>query len=181
MNKETESELIRNLTGQIESELQDGTAIWGHGTLSREQADNILAEGILANPAYGLSEIAFPITDSTITKGENANHIVEQALNWPHKDAKFLVLVNFPPGITSMMKLKEFVNINGHERTHIPTRFLRGYIDAMNLSFVKNPNFQKDAPPTDLSIPAASPAGRKTFTKVTIPKPSETGSADDVW
>ncbi len=182
MHTETNPELKNNLIKEIEAELQDKTAVWGHGTTTKEQADSILEEGVLASPLHGLSEIASPLTDSEKSISENANYIVDEALHWPHKNAPFVILVNFPQGITSMLKLKEIIKIKDQERTRIPSRFLRGYIDSLNLTFVRNPKFEKDAHPTDYSFPIVKHGNKPIDDIPKTPIPSQgSGAPDEVW
>ena len=143
-----ETELQKQLLENIELKfLIEGHSVWGHGTPTKELADDILTKGIVVNPAYSLTEIGIPLTDSIKSNGENAQAVFNSAMSWPHKGHKFIVIIEIPDGLRKS-QLTEIVTINGRDRTRLPSRFIKGYIDALNLSIVENPQFQQKAPAT---------------------------------
>lgn len=156
--------------------------IWGHGTLASSVGDKILVEGIDSNPGYDLFNIATPLSSNELTASENISHILKESYEWKHKNAKFIVLLAVPFGIRPN-NVVERIEKEGKDRTHLPSRFIIGYIDAQNKTFIQNPNFIANANPTEGLI---KPVALKVTSQLERPAPnvsvqSEDGDIDDVW
>src|SRR6185295_7683217 len=125
MNNETE--LKNQLIESIEQKLLiENHSAWGHGTPTKELADDILKNGVIVNPAYSLTEIGVPLTDSTKKNSDNAQAIFNSAMAWPHKNHKFVVIIEIPHGLRKS-QITETITIEGKERTRLPNRFIKGY------------------------------------------------------
>jgi hypothetical protein len=175
-----ENELKNKLLQNIEQELIiEGHSAWGHGTPTKELADKILKNGIVVNPAYSLTEIGVPLTDSTKSNNENAQGVLNSALSWPHKGHKFIVIIEIPHGLRKQ-QLTETVTVDGRERTRLPNRFIKGYIDVLDLLVVENPQFQLNAHATENEVPIAMPPSRENGAPPPLPSVSE-NSGEDIW
>lgn len=143
LQDEKKSELVKILLNEVDF---TGCAIWGHGTTDRAIAEKILEEGILVNPGYSLTEIASPMT-SAETSEMKAEEVIDQAYAWKHKRAKYVVLISIPDG-ARMNNVVESATKDGKNRTHLPPRFIRGYVNALDGVFISNPSFEKNSEPT---------------------------------
>lgn len=185
MNPEIENEIRKELVKQIEEEVTlDKNPVWGHGTTSAETAEKILEEGIVVSKNFGIQEMAYPITDNSKSPEENANNIVERSLTWQHKDSKFLVLISIPETINRKEELTEDIALDtGQEKRRLPARFIKGYIDALNLKFVSNPKYEANGEPTKQELISTELPKPKQGAKIEIPQAaeSESGNTGDVW
>lgn len=139
-----ESEIINNLIGTLAEriDLKD-KSIWGHGTSVKEIARDILNQGIIVSRNYGLQEIAIPLTDHEKSDEENIENIINQSLNWKHRNSKFIVLISLPHGFKKENIIEEIIK-DGQEKAHLPSRYILGYLDAVNMGYVKNGKFEKN-------------------------------------
>lgn len=173
-------------TGQLTKELAEQLpwgdhAIWGHGTASAEVAEKILQEGIRASRNFTLLEIATPVgSGSEDPADKNAEALVDQSLHWPHKSAKQIVLLGIPNGYRET-QVREDIQDESGEHVVIPPRFIAGYIDALNLKFVSNPEFEVNAAPTTEQTQQTERIRQRTG-PVVIPTPLETDVPDsEIW
>ncbi len=175
-----EAEMKNGLLQDIEKRLLiEGHSVWGHGTPVKELADDILKNGIIVNPAYSLTEMAIPLTDSTKGKNENAQEIFNKSMSWPHKEHKFVVVIEIPNGLRKQ-QLTETINVNGKNRTRLPSRFIKGYIDALNLSVVENPGFKPNAEATINETPVVMPPSGEGGPPPPVPSASG-NKIEDIW
>lgn len=171
-----------SLVTEIEREVISlGCSIWGHGTSSREIAEKILKEGILASPNYSLTEIASPVNTVSKPPHEQAQELVDFTSAWPHRDATAVVLIALPDGFRPHQIVEE-IDSEGRIQHRVPERFLVGLLDASTLEFIKNPRFEQFPQPTTVN-PSEFPQGirwnRKANSHVT---PTEVGDSDpDSW
>jgi len=167
----------------MEKVLIDGHTVWGHGTTDKQIADAILDSGIVVNPGYGLLEIATPLSSSDRSKNDNAQTILNSVNNWGHKNSKFVVMVEMPNGYRKEQLTESSVDErSGRERTRLPSRFIKGYVDVLNFSFIENPKFEVKAAPTAVPAPAGIRAGKL---EQIVPLPTtahdSADAAEDVW
>jgi hypothetical protein len=180
---EFSSELQTNLLREIERKiLLANHVVWGHGALTKEQADNILQKGITGNIAYGLTEMAIPLSSSEKTDEENSNAILGQVNHWPHKDAKYVVLIEIPFGLYRSQITEIFFDTeHGRERSRIPNRFIKGYIDVLNNKLVENLAFQPNAQPTLSTKPDLNTHFRGEDDDLPPPIPTVSDTGEDIW
>lgn len=131
--------------------------VLGHGTLSRESAESIFKTGVKSTNR-NLYETAVPL--SGLAQDEDAvaknKDLIE---HWPHRNAKYVVIlgVTHPseednPGYHYMQSIvqpdPEKVDDGYYQNTGvIPNRFVAGYFDTTNDTFVRNPEFDSHYDP----------------------------------
>ena len=162
--------------------LIDGHVVWGHGTSSKELADRILENGITGNEAYGLMEMAIPLSDPDKTKSDNSQLIVNSLNNWPHKNCKYVIIVEIPQGHRAAQVTETFFDEKlERERSRLPSRFVKGYVNVSNYKLVENSLFQENAAPTITQTEKGLPTQQtKVGTHPPIPSVGE-NIEQDVW
>ena len=157
----------------------------GHGT-NKDQAEKILQNG-LESATDELSETVIPLDEKEET--------FKTILNWPHRNYKSIVIVMIPNPNQNQGGLSYFNNvfdelpenkkvdsIAGREfdkQFFISPKFIKGYINVENLSFVNNPLYDENAEVVIKEKPGLSPKIQKD---IAIPKPQEKKDSDpDVW
>ncbi|MEO8582101.1 MAG: hypothetical protein ABI425_06040 [Patescibacteria group bacterium] len=185
--KKQEKSLKPELSTQLEKTLSLADhVIWGHGTLSELSASSILDQGISGNPNYDLFNIATPLTSNEKSDAENIDYILQQVQDWPHKNAKYVVLLAIPYGIKPNNVVERTLDEKKGERSSIPMRFIVGYIDVDKQTFIKNPLFISNAEPTrGLIQQKSSPLLDRSAIQKTQVIQTETQSViegtDDIW
>lgn len=143
MSQEQNEDLIKKeaLKGELKNKLPlKDHVICGHGTLDKATAEKILREGIVVHGGYDFFNIAIPLTDQEDSDTGNVNKIVNEAFNWRHKNAKYVVLIAIPFGFRRD-EVTELITIDEKDRTRIPQRFIVGFIDANEGKFIVNEKF----------------------------------------
>ena len=164
--------------------LVEGHSVWGHGTSTPELAESILKEGITGNPAYGLLEMAIPLTEGDNSAAKNSHSILNSITNWPHKNCKYVVMVEVPDTYRKDQLVEEYFDEEKKSyRSRLPSRFIKGYVDSLNLKFIENPLFKENAEPTlDQTQKVLPLRKQKDIESVSIPIPtSSKNNVDDVW
>lgn len=122
--------------------------IWGHGTLADISARAILEEGISGNQNYDLYQMATPLSSSEKSADENIHYIIEQSQNWPHRKARYVVLLAVPHGVKPNNAVERTEDETRGPRATVPRRFIIGYIDSETNTFIRSRFFTPNAAPT---------------------------------
>jgi hypothetical protein len=116
-------------------------SIAAHGT-SIESAEKILKEGLRAKSG-NLDETAVPLLDHSKTFDEQSAGLVNDLLNWKHRNSPAVVIVVIPnPGIDEAGGLRYFNSFlryapKGGTDYVIPPEYVLGYVNARTKEFVK--------------------------------------------
>jgi hypothetical protein len=134
----------------LERLINDKIYLLGHGTVEQKSAEGALKDGLqtrhtdLFSTANGLSTLA----DDPNAFEENKTAIE----HWPHLDAKYVVTIGIERlegdhiphrrYLQSILQPKARGEDKAYEaRSVIDRRFIAGYFDATNNTFVNNPSF----------------------------------------
>jgi hypothetical protein len=186
---ETEKHPPEETIAQLFTEhcMEPGHGVGGHGTPDRVTAEKILAEGIQVNPNYMLGNIAAALPlDST--------EAAKEICHWQHKSSKFIVILSIPDTLRERQLIERIWDEqkNNH-RAKIAPRFIKGYFDVEQQTFVQNPLYESAPAPVEVidHIAARELEDRKEMKRLMadpqpdppIPMPSGDNNipADEIW
>jgi len=153
---------------------------YGHGTRI-EAAEQILREGLQAKQAPNLDTTAYGL--------ENTNEGLNKIINWPHLDAKAIIVVMLPKnmershgGMGFDKHLWEDSN-NELNPYRLPPKFIKGYIDVKNRKLILNPAFEEspDMPEPKIYKSAFEGRPKKAEGQIEIPTLNTNSSDQEIW
>lgn len=126
-----------------------------HGTISKENAEKILQEGIVTMHAYDLGRTCQALP-------ENSDQAAEILTKYEHRQPlKYIVVVSYKAGIRDHQVIEEDVpelvaksepgSESYNQYVHrIPVQFIKGYFDVEAGEFIRNPSYNSSADPVTL-------------------------------
>lgn len=109
----------------------------GHGTVTAETAASILEDGIFMSKHFELTETVVPLSKDV----QKLQLAVE---NWKHKFAQYIVILEIPDSYKpyDIMERGSYKKFHSGEMSHIPSRFVKGYLDIAKKTFIPNSRFE---------------------------------------
>jgi len=146
-NDISEQVIIKKFQQELVPIFLETHSTWGHGTIRKEDAENILAKGLYANNAPEISTTAAGI--------ENSAEGMKKIMNWPHRNLKYIVAIMIPKsakmsGGTGLGFFYEHLWKAVSDKDErklgkwkLPAKYIRGYIDVKNIKLVPNQLFEE--------------------------------------
>lgn len=188
----TTEDKINKVKHQLESVFDPDFTILGHGTWI-EKGREIIQKG-LESKVPKLDSTTVPLFDHDKVFEDQPREYFEKFIKWPHLGANCIVVVmipNVPEGsqvgghlyFDSVFEDLKTEDTGYNNRCFIPNKYIRGYFDVQNLTFVSNPDF-KPEPLTIKQISTVTPP-KTTSQKEPTPIPqaisASKNSDTDVW
>lgn len=156
----SEQERINKLREVMKPLWKPGFSTAAHGT-SMHVADFIITNGLRAN-VFLLDSTAIPLLTGAASYEEEPDSVFKQVLHWQHRDYKCIIIIQIPNpdpaknegGMNYFNRILEELPDDKKIKEGIPgvdvsyviqPKFIQGYINVENLSFVKNPAYDESA------------------------------------
>lgn len=179
-------EAAPELDAVLKSLFDSPNMVFGHGT-TPEIAEGILSGGLEAK-TFKTAETMVPLFDDSHSFAEQVDQTRHTVLNWEHKGAQAVVIIELPPMPEGAHNVLSYVDSafedieEPHEANRnyrIPARYIHGYIDARTQTLVPNPAF--DPTPITLKQRVSAAAIEGAAEPMEVPAPAAGGEDADIF